>query len=286
MEEGKYLNVSISTAALQGRYLAEIQNLLDIITFVYRATETLTEERYQSPLGFMSVHPAHNRRLSFAEAHDHSKQWLLGSFLTDSVNATGSFLDECRKVCALYRLGGKGRFVGQEFKDIFAGDRKRFHRLGFPDKFGHLRSDFGVETPYERHFLSLNQARNCLVHRNGIVAPEDTNQEGRLVVTWRTVEFLAKPPGEGDEIVIEGQTRLDAGWSVSLRSTDRERSFDVGKRIELTVPELYQSILTLHALASSLVKSIEAYGVSQGVVKSGSQPMHPTREGMGSHPQL
>lgn len=270
MEEAKHVNVSINTGSLQGSYLADIQNLLDVITFVYGAAETVSEERYESHLGFMTFHPASDRRLTYGEARDRSTQWLLGSFLTDSVNATGNFLDECRKVCALYRLGGKGKVVGQEFKDIFEGDWRHFHRLGFPDKFDHLRNEFGVETPFEKHFLSLNQARNCLVHRKGIVAQRDTNEEGRLTITWRIMELVATPPGDGDEIVIGGQTQVEAGSTISVRFTNKERSFDVGERVELAVPELYQSISTLHALASSLVKSIEAYGVSQGAGETGS----------------
>jgi len=268
MEEVKHVDISINTASLQGSYLADIQNLLDVITFVYGAAEHVTEERYESHLGFMSFQPANDRRLTYGDARDRSKQWLLGSFLTDSVNATGNFLDECRRVCALYRLGAKGKAAGQEFKDIFERDWKSFHRLGFPDKFTHLRNEFGVETLFEKHFLSLNQARNCLVHRRGIVAQRDTNEEGKLRITWRIMELVATPPDDGDEVIIEGQTQVDAGWTVSIRFRDRERSFNVGERVELAVPELYQSISTLHAFACNLVKSIEAYGASLGLGKT------------------
>ena len=269
MEEQNHLSISINTVSLLASYLAEIQNLFDVTTLVVGAAENATEERYRKDLAFLTFHPANDRRLDFHQARQNSRVWLLRSFLSDSVDATGSFLDECSKVCALFRLGGKGEIKGQEFKDIFEADWNRFHRLGFPDKLDHLRKEFGVESPLEKHFLSLNQARNCLVHRRGIVAPRDTNEEGNLKILWWVVELVAKPSGEAEEIVIENPTTVEAGWSIFARATNRERSFDVGERIELSVPELYRSISTLYSFADSLVKSVESYGASQGTERTG-----------------
>ncbi len=107
MTSEKHVNVSINTGALSGNYLADIQNLLDIITLVYAGQEFVGEEQYQAHISFMSFQPATNRKFAFEEAKERSSQWLLTSFLTESINATGNFLDECRKICALYRLGSQ-----------------------------------------------------------------------------------------------------------------------------------------------------------------------------------
>jgi len=69
MEKAKHVNVSINTAALQGGYLTDIQNLLDVITFFYAGESCVTAELYQnqSQRGFMTFHPAENRRLSYGD---------------------------------------------------------------------------------------------------------------------------------------------------------------------------------------------------------------------------
>jgi len=266
MGEAK-VNVSVNTAALQGNYLAGIQNLLDVITFVYSGHSSVTEELYREHnIGFIAFHPASNRRLSYAEAKDQSTQWLLTSFLTDSVNVTGNFLNECRRVCALYRLAGKGRVTGEELKDVSERDWNRFDRLLFPQKFDCLRKEFDIETVYERHFLSLNMARNCLVHRKGFVGPKDVNEGGKLVITLHAVGLVAESPDGREKGVLDSPRPVEGGWRICLEAgKDSHHSFDVGQRIKLEEPELYQCVQTLYYLATDLVKAIESYGAAQGV---------------------
>ena len=269
-------HVTVDMRALLGNYLGEIQNLLDIITFVYAGHKSVREDQYQTALSFMSFHPAANRKLSYDHAKERSGQWLLTSFLTDSINATGNFLDECHKICALYRLGGAGSLVGQEAKDVFEKDVKAFPRRSFPGKFQRLRDDFGVETDLEEHFMSLNKARNCLVHRRGIVSPGDTNRENELVIKWRAVQLVVRPPDGAEGTAIEAPTVVDEGSSIGLKFQEKARAFKMRQRITLEAAELCQSIYTLSLFASKLVESIEAYGDAQGVLDlAESQPDAP-----------
>ncbi len=267
MADNKKVNLSINTPALLGNYLADIQNLLDIITFAHIGQQFVDEKNYQNHISFMTFHPASNRRLSFHDVKDKSSQWLLTSFLTDSINSTGVFLDECRKICALFRLSGKGKVSGQELNNIFQQEWKKYHELGFPAKFKHLRDEFTVETPFEGHFLSLNQARNCLVHRKGIVSNKDINENGKLVIKWRIMELVVTSPDGKEEVVIESPRIIESGGSLGYRLRDRERDFEVGQKITLELTELYQNIITLYSFATELVKSIESYGKAQGVLK-------------------
>ncbi len=267
MPEAKNVNVSVNTGALLGKFLRDIQNLLDIIMLVSAGLESVTEEQYRANPAFMSFQPAVNQSLTLDDAKNRSKQWLLTSFLTDSVNVTANFLDECRKVCALYRLSGRQQITAQEFLHILTKDYKRFHKAGSPDKFKSLRDDFRVQTPFEEHFLSLNRARNCLVHRRGLVSSEDADEDGRLAIKWSVMELVAIPPGGAEEIVLGGPTDVAAGSSLGVRVRDRTRAFALGERITLETRELYQSIFTLFAFAKELVKSIEAYGEALGVLR-------------------
>ena len=272
MEKAKHIDVSVNTADLRDCYLADIQNLLDVILFVYAGESCVTAESYQnqSQIGFMTFHPAIDRRLSYGEAREKSTQWLLTSFLTDSVNATGNFLDECRKICAIYRLSSKGRVIGQEFNDIFGKEWKRFHHLDFPKKFDDLRKEFGVQTVFETHFLSMNKTRNCLIHRKGVVTSQDTNDNGRLTLKWSVLSVVAKPPGSEVETVVDSSFAVETGCLIGFRFMDKHRSFEIGQRIKLTLPELYESISTLYAFATTRVESIESYGTAQGVCKAAS----------------
>jgi len=104
MSDVKEVNLTVNMGAVQGRYLAGIQNLLDVIIYIYAGHDSVTEEQYGAQRGFWAFHPAGGKRLSHADARKCSAAWLLTAFLTDSVNRTAGFLEDCRKVCALYRL--------------------------------------------------------------------------------------------------------------------------------------------------------------------------------------
>lgn len=268
MGQGKEITISLNTGFLLGNYLAEIQNLLDIVSFICAGHGSVTDESYDAPMGFINVHPASNLRLSFQQAKEKSHQWLLTSFLTESVNITGGFLDETRRVCALCRLCAKKKTTGKELNAVLGDEARKFHRLGFPDKFEALRSDFGVTTNLQDHFLSLNQARNCLVHRKGIVAGKDTNEGDKLVIKWRIMQVVAKPADGTPEITLVEPKVLEAESEVYVRVVDRTKAIDVGQEILLAREELCQNIFTLFLLAQDLVKSAEFYMKTIGLLQA------------------
>lgn len=286
MSEAKHITISLNTGALLANYLGDIQNLSDIVLFIYAGHELVTEKNYDMPIGFVNIQTASNRKLSFQQAKEQSDQWMLTSFLSESVNTTGSFLDEVRRVCALYRIGAKRRIKARELNDILGNEATRFHRLGFPEKFTALANDFGVKTELDSHFLSLNRARNCLVHRRGIVSERDTNEDGRLVIKWRVAEMVAKPIDGTPEVVLLGPRVLESETQVYMRVVDRTKAFGVGQRISLVREELCQNMFTLLSLAKDLVGSVEGYGRTMSVLptQEAVDKITPTTQEVGNRP--
>jgi len=121
-------------------------------------------------------------------------------------------------------LGAEGaEFTGEEWKQRVVGKGKCFHRRGLPYKLRFLSEEHGLSVSRElqEQVLSLNRARNCLVHRAGVVsAQHDANDSGKLRVFWRKSELIASGPA-GERPVTESNPILAGGESLLLRFCSR-----------------------------------------------------------------
>ncbi len=262
----EHLHIRINTGALQGQYLIQLQRLLDVLTLTFAGTETVTVEAYLNHKRFQNFYPADKHRFDFSNAKVETENWLIRSFLKDAIELTNTFLEECRAICALYRLHALAPATGEDFNRIFDEERKRFNRLGLPDKLKELSGEFEVSSPLESHILSINRARNCLVHRLGIVTDRDIDDTGELVITWRTTQFSATNPDGSQRIILDKPGMLvQEGWTIKVSILDQKKSFKLGDTIKLTYDELYNSVMTFFVFATSIVKSIEEYSAKLGI---------------------
>jgi hypothetical protein len=167
----------------------------------------------------------------------------------------GAFLEECRTIAALYRL--HGNCTGADWNKATIEDKKKFHELGLPAKIERLRKEFGVASKFEDHVLSLNRARNCLVHRLGIVSPKDVSAKGVLVVTWHALNLVAIDTATKRETVLGEPTRLESESTIAARFGPYRREFQVGNRISFTRDEHKHTMLTFYMFALKIVQALE-----------------------------
>lgn len=149
---------------------------------------------------------------------------------------------------------------------------KAFHRLGLPDKLPLLTKQYGVviDSTLSGHLLSINAARNCLVHRRGVVGDRDVNDSSRLTVGWRKLSLVLKDE-DGEHPVVLNQ-RLEKESTLCLRSEDCSKSFEIGERIAFTIQEFADITWGLFSFGSALVGQINALGLAKGYVNSSGEP--------------
>jgi hypothetical protein len=78
-------------------------------------------------------------------------------------------------------------------------EERRFDSLSFPKKKEELSAYCPDTLNLENEATSLNNARNCFVHRRGVVSQKDINDNSNnLIVKWRTIRMDEKnnPPLE------------------------------------------------------------------------------------------
>jgi hypothetical protein len=263
-------SLAVNLLAMQGQFNAAIQRLLDAYAAAAAALPLVDDATYSSfAPSFVSISPAQNMRLTRDGAVAEAEQWQLRAVIRDAIELTNLFLDQCRLVSALFEVIHDGKLRGEDYNRIVNNESKQFHRRGFPDKLKRMREAFGISVELEPHVISINKARNCLVHRMGIVCEQDVDSNNELVVLWRTFEIQAESPDGSEDFVIDSPGMvLQEGWKVSSRITDKRKIFKLGERFQFSYREITDTIFSLIVFSSMMVQAVEQYGRSVGIAMS------------------
>ena len=258
------LRVGIDLSVLLGNLRAAIQHIIDVVAYGLSR-----ENDRPPPLGipgaFMSYGTAGNLRLSGAQLDSEYRTWLVGAGLRDAVETVSAFLEEVRRAAAAARFAvGSQPIDTDEWNKIFGPQESKFHRLGLPDKLDELRR-FGAElVPNSAEsLLQVNQLRNCLVHRRGIVTERDLNQATALEVSWH--HFVVGIE-QGDEFTPLRESHLvREGEQIVMKTTSTTREFVLGERVILSAQEFGELCYSLSLFGQEVVKGFETYLGNLGI---------------------
>jgi hypothetical protein len=254
------IQFNINPPALSARFLRQLQNQLDVLRMLEGALEHVTVEQVAETRGFLVFSPSAGAELPFDDAKVAAYNWLQTAFMRDAIESTGLFLDECLSICNVAKLARSGKAMGEEINRAISEQPLRHHRLHFPQKLAELEGEFGVVSQWSAHAISLNKLRTCIVHRLGVVGPQDVDGNNNLEVMWRTTRLTAKGKTSGREILLDKPGILIEEESmVQMQFVDHRRTFALSERISLTAFDLYSTIVTLWSLGLTYVEAIHAY---------------------------
>lgn len=208
------------------------------------------------------------------EALTKHRQWALKNAMRDAVEGAVNFIESAYFVLSIWKIAGAGAGDGREFSVPVEDWRlaievapSKFNRCTLPDKFKMLADDHGVavDPVLEAQFRSINQLRNCLVHRGGIVGAKDVDTGSEVFeVRWRTMELLID---EGDGLApLEFGKVFEKGGDLCVRITDKSRAFRLGETIEISETEFAGMMFGMFAFGTDVVQKLSAVGVALGMV--------------------
>jgi hypothetical protein len=204
------------------------------------------------------------------EVRNNLKEWTLQNGFRDTVESLSAFLEEIHRICSVWSLIKKQErgqtLTGKDLQNFNEVEPRKFHRLGLPDKLDHLRDShfISVDPDMIRNVLSVNRARNCLVHRSGIVTDLDA-EAGKLIVRWRRMKLVVTDE-DGERELVLGVVNKKGG-SVGFRFVDDEKSFNVGDSLGFSPQEFQHIAWSVFLFASGLTSSLSQWGQSNGLVQ-------------------
>jgi hypothetical protein len=252
--DGKHVTVTTNLPASLAKLESHLQHLVDVVSIGVIGVQKVEEAEYKvSPFAAAQqlAEP-----LSYAEAKEEHLYWSLKSAFTEAIDRIGEFLEECRVLAVLYRLGST-TINGEGWNRIWTTEREAFDRKPFPAKIEYLREQCGTNFQFEEHVLTLNQARNCLVHRLGVVSEKDSKGKELFTIKWHSIRFVIIDCVTGEETFVPQLTPTKNESTLNLRIGPIEKSFHVGDRLRLSPEELNYTMWTFRSFALELLQAIE-----------------------------
>ena len=201
---------------------------------------------------------------------DEYSDWVLRSGFTDLIELALLFLERVRTFAAVLNLlqdqRSGGHLTSAALDKATKSDATRFPPAGLPERLLILQTTDHLALPAEIKvsLLSLNKARNCLVHRGGVVSVEDLTDGNDLVLTW--VQFLLILRNEdGERPAVIGEL-LKKPTEYFVRRALTEKRFPALARIVLSAEEFADATFSLAVIgiefAAALRHRAEAEGLS------------------------
>ncbi len=136
-------------------------------------------------------------------------------------------------------------------KDIY----KTSHKESLPALIKEISDAAGKELPFSNELLSINQTRNCLVHRKGIVLPEkdiNDHERGVLVTKWLRPFLFQNDGAEKVEMIGGGIVTHES--PAFLKTISQEKSFQPYEVVTFSYKEVLELAHTCYFFANGLVE--------------------------------
>lgn len=196
--------------------------------------------------------------------------WVISNGFRDIIEAVNRFLESTHEVLTIWKLverQKKGeRIRGADWRNLLIEESKKFHRLGFPDKLEHFESAhfFFINHQNREKLLSINSARNCLVHRYGIVGKQDLGLKDFLEVLWLKMKFYFINE-KGEKEIVLGESVVGPGEFTS-RIVDTIKIFNLGQQVIFSAEEFAEIVVSIIFIGRDVYEKMKEYGTKNGLL--------------------
>jgi hypothetical protein len=123
-----------------------------------------------------------------------------------------------------------------------------------------------------RQLWTITNARNCLTHNAGVVAPRYANLDGnKLRILWLGQQLRLEQGDAFTEITAEGTSFQAPDPSkeahVVMRFMEREKLFEIGKQIQLTPHELHELCFFYVLLVERVLEKVQTFFREIGILR-------------------
>lgn len=189
-------------------------------------------------------------------------KWVRGNGLRELLETFSIFMHELYAVIYLLlrchdKLGALEQCTPEQFE-----------RLGIGEQIEQLSSAISVQESDVRIVRSLNKARNCYAHRQGVVGQADIDNEAETCsLVWNAfILEVIEPDGNiVSEIEIPGKI-LRSGGAAQLRIVEKRKDFQVTAELVLEKRELKEICLCVSSIGRRLFNEVVELARSEGIL--------------------
>lgn len=265
------VQVRVDLDGLTGRIRLQMQEATNRVAIGLNAGLQITPVSLEMPgVRFAHTFDADNP-WTLEQARDSWNLWVLKNGFRDVAETIGGALEEVQKVLAIWALHPKMRngkpLSRSDYDNAVIISADKFHHKPLPQKFKSFKDEYGfkLQSEYQRQLLSLNAARNCLVHREGRIGSDDVKDAKALVVEWYAMAlFVADANGEREIQLPYRYENADA--THHLKRVLRSKEFPLGSQLTVSAQEFEEITWSLFLFAHSTAEQMSKYAIEKGIM--------------------
>lgn len=182
------------------------------------------------------------------------KSWILAKGFHDLSRGLRLSLEGAYLWIELLKHEGK-QIPNGDFEALATKLKIEANKLYFPQLLQAVNGGLQSNLMWDTQFHSLQKVRNCLEHRNGIVAAGiDTGQSDTIQLSFPRFMVFAKT--ESGEVEALPGTLFDASDQLMFRLTTRERAYRVGERIDFSAEEFGEIAMACWIMAQDIASRL------------------------------
>lgn len=184
------------------------------------------------------------------------QDWLLSKGLHELARGVRGSLEEAILYLAFIARAPSVTTL-EEIDQEAEAIRSRAKAMSFPALMEEVSAGLTERLTFEEEFRSIQNARNCLEHRGGIVGARDLDGEtDTLTLSFPRMKMFYERDGEEVELeaghVIDAQESELGGVQILGRMVTRSKSYALGDRVEITSRDFNEIAMACHVFAGDL----------------------------------
>lgn len=233
----------IQLAGVWGRVKRELEKSQYAVAVGLHAFAKMDDEWLIEPDRLFHMQFSNKVKMPVEEVKSHWKTWVLSGGFRDVAETLSTTLEEIYQILILWSLipigSSNGAKVKLEKMRQMEKDIAAFHLKNLPDKFSVLKKfDFVFPVDVESELLSINAARNCLVHRAGIVGERDLDKgTDSFTLKWRALDPFVKDIHGERPLSLPYQSPTEGEAFLALKLGAKEKTFNPGQHLTVSSEE-------------------------------------------------
>jgi hypothetical protein len=206
------IKIEIKTSDVSNKCLRKIKQTTETVSLLFHLLNNNNGESFPPLIvdGLPIVYDDPEEKKGRKNVKEQSLNWLFCRAFEDFVVGMSESLIEAHKIpqyLKLAKLTTEELISPEELKKRIDSINKKPLKLPFPSLIKEIEAEFNVAFSLKNQVLSINQVRNCLVHRNGVVSDFDINNQEHNSLELSITELIVLSEKDGKIIEVKKEDK-------------------------------------------------------------------------------
>ncbi|MDN4982255.1 hypothetical protein QY049_03315 [Bradyrhizobium sp. WYCCWR 13022] len=248
------LNINLDGVAVPATSAAAVcKEIVDLYFAALDKTDLSKKPEDQSDgksmkVGFSGLDLTANERRAVHQS------WILARAFQDLMRGVRRSLEEAYFVLELTRVGKVRAATDGTLDDVLRPFRKAANDLNFPNLLAAVNAHLDPHFEFTDAYQSMQTARNCLEHRNGIVGKTDAGDDGKLVLQFPRIKVYVER--DGGEVEIFPGMHVEAGTIIMVKTELRRREYTIGQPLIISAVDFDEIAIACSQFGAALAQKL------------------------------